>query len=142
MSTIMYLRCVTHDPYIGSDKVGHNTSYLKQIREDIAKRDEIVQSMRLLLSDPVAPWPDNTTWWFLYRHPKCMIEIWDEYGKQYSLLDDSDKPIEKVVYQSDLAREHNEALMTRDCPVCGIKAGVACGPGGSLHIKRIWKDWK
>lgn len=88
MSTDLMLRCVDHDPYISSEDVGSNLSYLPAVRADIKNRAHIVANMNALLEDN--GWPQyegyrGTTYWFLYHHPKCNLEIWDEYGSQYSL---------------------------------------------------------
>jgi len=146
MSTIMYLRCVTHDPYLSSEEVGHSTSYLKQIREDIAKRGRIVQTMQGILDSPDG-YPNfgtyqTNTWWFLLRHPRCELEIWDEYKKQYSLEGNELKPIEPI---TTLEEEWAKGLL-KICVICGALPGHACeldrDSGLAMHIKRIWEDWK
>lgn len=97
MSTDIYLRCVTHDPYLQSDEVGHNTSALVEIRKAILDSDRIRESMQELirLDDyPQLEGYKRTLWWFLYKHPMCDLEIWDECGQQYSLEDTvGEKPI-------------------------------------------------
>lgn len=97
MSTDLMLRCVDHEPYIQSEDVGSSLSYLQQIRTDIANRAEIVQTMKKIIESPQG-WPNfgtyqNETYWFLYRHPNCNLEIWDEYGRQYDLHEESGEQV-------------------------------------------------
>lgn len=91
MSTHIYLRCVTHDPYISSDEVGHNTSALPEIRKGLRNRNTIVENMSVLGNDAydLHAHDENKRrlWWFIFRHPHCELEIWDEYGQQYSMVD-------------------------------------------------------
>lgn len=142
MSTHMYLRCTTHQPYIESDQVGNYTSALPEIRKAIANRATIVENMTAL-EDAVYDLHSNdqyknALWWFLFKHPHCILEIRDEYGREYSLEDDEYTPIEK---KADL-QEAFDASLTQKCVICGALPGSFCGPEKNIHLKRIWPDWK
>lgn len=97
MSTTMYLRCVTHDPYISSDEVGHNTSYLPEIRKGLRERTATIEGMKaagLDVWDLDLLQPASNQLRFMLQHPHCELEIWDEYGRQYSMEDTvEEKPI-------------------------------------------------
>jgi hypothetical protein len=99
MSTIMYLRCVTHDPYIESDEVGHHKGHLPEIRAMIRGRDLIVKNMETAIDrdevvENIPELRQRNAWWFLHAHPRCDLEIWDEYGREYSMGDTvGEKPI-------------------------------------------------
>ena len=87
MSTHLYLRCINHEPFIESGEVGNNLGYLDAIRHDVRNREMIVKR--------TTPDPDlyggystpnaYTRAAFFRAHPKCELELWDEYGKQHSL---------------------------------------------------------
>lgn len=97
VSTVIYLHCVSHDPHIQSGEVGRWTTDIPQIRADIKNRGHIVSNMKALIADD--GWPEyegrrGAMYWFLYAHPNCDLEIWDEYGQQYSMEDTvGEKPI-------------------------------------------------
>ncbi len=92
MSTTMYLRCVSHDPYLESGEVGHNTSALPDIRRAIRERDAFLEGLQTAELDlwdvdfGGDQYARNRAW-FLYAHPGCDLEIWDEYKQQYSMED-------------------------------------------------------
>lgn len=121
MSTIMYLRCVSHDPYIESDEVGHVKADLLVIRNEIRGRDRIVDYMRTLLSnddfaDNIGSLRQRNMWEFLYQHPHCDLEIWDEYGREYSMEDTVDeKPIstDTVLGKIKMVIENEDGIFMR-----------------------------
>ena len=150
MSTNLYLRCVTHDPHISSDQVGHNLSVLPDLRESLAARDDIVKSMRMMFesTDFYADFGDsnkNALWWFLYRHPKCELEIWDEYNKQHPLIEKALKewppmpPLGDYVQLEDggVFHHYEWAKFTRDGMTFDwIAIGSRVISHGTIH----WRD--
>jgi len=106
MSTDMYLRCLSHNPPIKSNEVGHNESYLGVIRDDIKNRETIVKMMKAVLERD--GWPEladnyaNSRAWFLYNHPECEFGIIDEY---------------RNVYPIEVEDENDNAISARDTPL-------------------------
>lgn len=97
MSTYFNLKCVSHDPPVWSGEVGYNERYLPAIRKNIARRDELVGAYKTFDYDVAFDDPYfRATIVFFDSHPKCTLEIEDEYGKTYSLTDDSPTPIDKL----------------------------------------------
>jgi hypothetical protein len=92
MSTTLYLRCISHDPYIQSDDIGHNLSYLDEIKKDIRNRKVIVESLKFLEDAAYDIHSNNfrkrNLWWFLFHHPDCELQIWDEYNRLYRMVSD------------------------------------------------------
>lgn len=111
----MYLRCVSHEPYISSDEVGHNLSFLPEIRTAIKERDKRVSHLNGLIEISDF-YPDGVSHinWFLRAHPKCELEIWDEYGKQYDLEGEDEEPMptpyEDLVERLETWCAHQDAL--------------------------------
>lgn len=92
MSTTMYMRCESHDPPIQSDEVGHNQSALPDIRKAIRDRDEFLEGLEKAGLDlwDVDFGGDSyarARAWFVVQHPHCDISVWDEYGREYAMLD-------------------------------------------------------
>lgn len=87
MSTWLYLRCLDHDPPLIADgESGQHLYDLPQIRDDIANREDIVR----YIEDDV--WPDDNrfqmnTYRFLHAHPKCRVDIVDEYNKTHPITE-------------------------------------------------------
>lgn len=101
MSTDLVLMCVDHEPYIQSEDVGSNLSYLPKIRQAYFNREAVNETMRVIIEDTAMSWPDfgssyeNTLRWFLYAHPTCTLELWDEYGRYYPWVEGpAEKPLE------------------------------------------------
>lgn len=86
MSTTLYLECRSHQPVITSGEVGYNTSFLPQVRSDIANRDQLVETWNSI-DDVYSAWEGRrfNTISFLAHHPNCVLGIRDEYGKEYSI---------------------------------------------------------
>jgi len=103
MSTIIYLHCVSHEPRISSDEVGRNTSYLPAIRAALRERELRVASLNALV-DMCDVWPQDVPHinWFLRAHPKCELEIWNEYGEQYPLEGEGLEPIVRKTEADEL----------------------------------------
>lgn len=87
MSTHLYLRCVSHTPYLESDEVGHNTSFLDEIREDVRDKEKLIAVLNAVeVGNPFDyDWRKSVRVRFLRDHPNCKLELWDEYGRQYDL---------------------------------------------------------
>lgn len=88
MSTYIHLRCVAHDPPLWADgESGQHLYDLPQIREDVRNRDVLVAAARMDVM------PDDyfrrNTVRFLMQHMTCPLEVWDEYGRQHSLEEES-----------------------------------------------------
>lgn len=86
MSTWIYLVCTDHTPPIqAEDESGQHLSDLDQLRRDLANRDKLVE----MKPDEVDCWSDShytsATWRFLHEHPKCNIEIRDQYDRTYPI---------------------------------------------------------
>ncbi len=115
MSTTMYLRCVTHDPYISSDEVGHNESALPEIRNAIRDPLKIVEIVERLDGGFWDLDFDDTykrnLWYFIWNHRNCEIEIWDEYGRHYPMLEG---PEEKPITISSSLGEIESVVQDRD----------------------------
>lgn len=129
MSTHMYLRCVTHDPYISSDEVGHHTGDLSEIRKDLRERDVLVEpfvSGRLSLWDyvPISS-AEKSRLHFLVAHPHCDLEIWDEYRREYSIEDTAD-----------------EKLISTDTPLGKVKMVIENEEGVIIHFGELTPEGK
>ena len=133
MSTDLMIRCVDHDPYIQSDDVGSNLSYLPKIRDAIANRSSIVRMMKDILERndyPQFDGYDGAMNWFLYSHPNCNLEIWDEYGREYAVHEENDDSV--ISMTSPLGRIH-EVEIAPD----GVKILFDLNEEG----KRLMKKW-
>ena len=79
MSTYLYLECLDHSPPLQADgESGQHLYDLPTIRDDIAKREQIVEAWK-------GEWTHGdhfrrNTARFLADHPSCQIGIRDEYG--------------------------------------------------------------
>ena len=83
MSTYLYLQCANHEPPIqADDESGQHLYDLEQIREDIANRDQLINAVQLGMTSDIRY--RNNTLRFLTRHPKCDIQIIDEYGHNHT----------------------------------------------------------
>ena len=87
MSTWIYLVCTDHTPPIRAEgESGQHLSDLPQLRKDLANRDNLVE----MKPDEVRCWSDShytcATWRFLQGHPKCNIEIRDQYERTYPIV--------------------------------------------------------
>lgn len=98
MSTDLYLVCKSHIPNIKSSEVGHNLSFLPEIRESIAHRTELFEMVETMMEN--GQWPDDAnlcsyhTLMFFYNHPECDLGIVDEYGRIYSIEEEAvEEPI-------------------------------------------------
>jgi hypothetical protein len=96
MSTYVYLECLDHDPPLRSeDEVGQHLSDLPRIRDELARRDELVAEWSKERALPfVWSWPNNAAR-FLAGHPRCRISIRDEYGVEHPVVEDApeDPPV-------------------------------------------------
>lgn len=89
MSTWLYLVCRDHEPPLVADaESGQHLSDLRQIREDIAHRDDLLRLWREVEDlDMHVEWDDfrRRTARFLREHPTCRIGIKDEYGREHPI---------------------------------------------------------
>ena len=82
MSTWIYLRCTCHNPpLIAPDESGQHLYDLPQIREDIANREWLAENFDDVVND-LGYFRLNSAR-FLKDHPRCVIDIVDEYGKTH-----------------------------------------------------------
>lgn len=91
MSRDLLIRCVQHET--SSDDLGNVGSYLHKVREWISKRDKVLSAwneateiFELYTSDVAGIERQLLT--FFMEHPKCDLEIKDEYGEDYDLSPD------------------------------------------------------
>lgn len=83
MSNYLYLQCTDHEPPINSDdESGQHLYEIEQIREDITNRDQLINAAQLGMTTDNRH--RNNTLRFLTRHPKCNIQIIDEYGHNHT----------------------------------------------------------
>lgn len=86
MSTYIYLVCTDHDPpIVAEDESGQHLYDLPQIRQDVADREHIVQATRGGFT--ADDYYRRNTARFLRQHPKCNLEIRDEYDRPHPLKD-------------------------------------------------------
>lgn len=88
MSTDLQVVCTTHDPHISSDDVGNAHRDIIQVREDIANRKKLVEAYDLMEGCDFLSQGRRHLMWFLSRHRGCDLQIVDEYGKEYPLVDE------------------------------------------------------
>lgn len=92
MSTWLYLRCIDHDPHLESEREsGQHLTDLPRIRHEVANRERTVAEYREWLesdqTDLHTVYFRNHSALFLLAHPKCRLEIWDEYGRQWPITE-------------------------------------------------------
>lgn len=91
MSTYLYLVCLTHDPHPRSDEVGHNLDRLRNIREEISNREELLKLVDLAdrMDFELDHWdvPKKIMLNFFKEHRECELGIVDEYGKTHPLVE-------------------------------------------------------
>jgi len=116
MGTILYLRCVTHQPWIESGEVGYNLNCLTQIRKDLANREKMTSLYNLSKRNGFELEMDTlerqNTIRFLANHESCTLQLWDEYDRRYSIVGDNivdDAVVDyEIIPTTDLDRQlHN-----------------------------------
>lgn len=88
MSTWIYLVCTDHTPPIqAEDESGQHLYDLPQIRKDLADREQLVAMKpdELDCRESADSYYTRATWRFLQYHPKCNIEIRDEYDRVHPI---------------------------------------------------------
>lgn len=97
MSNKLYFLCTSHESnHIRSDEIGRNQSWFREIREDFADRVSLTAAYDALQGD-ITGFFDHYKGErisFLADHENCEIQLWDEYGRRYSLLEGNDEPLE------------------------------------------------
>lgn len=99
MSTNIYVRCINGHPEVQqSDSVGQHTYDLPEIRRIIKNREGWLAAQNLIDSDVdgmgeinLWNWNRNALLHFMYDHSTCSYELWDEYGNQHPIIEETNE---------------------------------------------------